>query len=145
MTPDKDLVNNAVNSTDHTTLVSALAAGGLVETLKSAGPYTVFAPTNAAFDKLPAGAVTTLLMPENKQRLYTMLAYHVVPGKLKVDDLADGQTLTTLQGEPLTVVKKGPAVLLRDGKGGTATILIPNVVSSNGITHVVDQVLQPAK
>ncbi|MCB2377893.1 fasciclin domain-containing protein [Hymenobacter sp. BT635] len=145
MTPDKDIVNNAVNSTDHTTLVSALAAAGLVETLKGAGPYTVFAPTNAAFDKLPAGAVTTLMIPENKQKLRALLTYHVVPGRLSAADLLDGQALTTLTGETLTVVRKDDAVLLRDAKGSLALVLIPNIMSSNGVTHVVDAVLAPAK
>ncbi|MBC8083847.1 MAG: fasciclin domain-containing protein [Hymenobacter sp.] len=145
MTPDKDIVDNAVGSSEHTTLVAAVKAGGLVETLKSAGPFTVFAPTNAAFDKLPAGTVNTLVMPENKQKLTTVLTYHVVPGRLMAADLKDGQTLTTVEGETLTVVAKDGSVLLRDAKGGMATVTIPNVVSSNGITHVIDTVLMPTK
>ncbi len=145
MTPDKDIVDNAVGSSEHTTLVAAVKAGGLVETLKTAGPFTVFAPTNAAFDKLPAGTVTTLVMPENKQKLTTILTYHVVPGRLMAADLKDGQTLTTVEGETLTVMAKDGAVMLRDAKGGMSTVTIPNVVSSNGITHVVDTVLMPTK
>ncbi|GAA3953587.1 hypothetical protein GCM10022406_39120 [Hymenobacter algoricola] len=145
MVPDKDIVDNAVNSTDHTTLVSAVKAAGLVETLKGAGPYTVFAPTNAAFDKLPAGTVNTLVMPENKAKLTTILTYHVVPGRLMAADLKDGQTLTTVEGEMLTVMKKGGSVMLRDAKGGMATVTIPNIVDSNGVTHVIDTVLMPTK
>jgi uncharacterized surface protein with fasciclin (FAS1) repeats len=145
MTPNKDIVDNAVGSTDHTTLVAAVKAGGLVETLKSAGPFTVFAPTNAAFDKLPTGTVNTLVMPKNKQKLTTILTYHVVPSRLMAADLTDGQKLTTVQGEVLTVMKKGSSVMLRDAKGGMATVTIPNVVSSNGVTHVVDTVLMPTK
>jgi uncharacterized surface protein with fasciclin (FAS1) repeats len=145
MTPDKDIVDNAVGSSEHTTLVAAVKAGGLVETLKGAGPFTVFAPTNAAFEKLPAGTVNTLVMPENKQKLTTILTYHVVPGRLMAADLKDGQTLTTVEGETLTVMAKGGKVMLRDAKGGTANVTIPNVVSSNGITHVIDTVLMPTK
>lgn len=145
MTPDKDIVDNAVGSADHTTLVAAVKAGGLVETLKGSGPFTVFAPTNAAFDKLPAGTVGTLVQPENKQKLTTILTYHVVPGRLMAADLKDGQTLTTVEGETLTVMKKGDMVMLRDTKGGMANVTIPNVVSSNGVTHVIDTVLMPSK
>lgn len=145
MTPDKDIVDNAVGSAEHTTLVGAVKAGGLVETLKGAGPFTVFAPTNAAFEKLPAGTVNTLVMPENKQKLTSILTYHVVPGRLMAADLKDGQTLTTVEGETLTVMAKGGSVMLRDAKGGTANVTIPNVVSSNGVTHVVDTVLMPTK
>ena len=145
MTPDKDIVDNAVGSADHTTLVAAVKAAGLVETLKSAGPFTVFAPTNAAFDKLPAGTVTSLLTPEMKPTLTKILTYHVVPGRLMAADLKDGQVLTTVEGETLTVMKKGGTVMLKDAKGGMSTVTIANVVSSNGITHVVDTVLMPAK
>ena len=145
MTPDKDIVDNAVGSSEHTTLVAAVKAGGLVETLKGAGPFTVFAPTNAAFEKLPAGTVNTLVMPENKQKLTTILTYHVVPGRLLAADLKDGQTLTTVEGETLTVMAKGGKVMLRDAKGGTANVTIPNVVSSNGVTHVIDAILMPTK
>ena len=144
MTPDKDIVDNAVGSSEHTTLVAAVKAAGLVETLKSAGPFTVFAPTNAAFDKLPAGTVNSLVTPEMKPTLTKILTYHVVPGRLMAADLKDGQVLTTVQGETLTVMKKGNRVMLKDAKGGMSTVTIPNVVSSNGITHVVDTVLMPA-
>ena len=145
MTPDKDIVDNAVGSSEHTTLVAAVKAAGLVETLKSAGPFTVFAPTNAAFDKLPAGTVNSLVTPEMKPTLTKILTYHVVPGRLMAADLKDGQVLTTVEGETLTVMKKGNSVMLKDAKGGMSTVTIANVVSSNGITHVVDTVLMPAK
>lgn len=144
MTADKDIVDNAAGSADHTTLVAAVKAAGLVETLKSAGPFTVFAPTNAAFDKLPAGTVNSLVTPEMKPTLTKILTYHVVPGRLMAADLKDGQTLTTVEGETLTVLVKGTSVMLKDAKGGMSTVTIPNVVSSNGITHVVDTVLMPA-
>lgn len=145
MTPDKDIVDNAVNSSDHTTLVAAVKAAGLVETLKSTGPFTVFAPTNAAFDKLPAGTVDKLVQPDMKDKLTTILTYHVVPGRLMAADLKDGQTLTTVEGESLTVSKKGKKVMLTDAKGGTATVTIANIIDSNGVTHVIDTVLMPTK
>lgn len=145
MLPSKDIVDNAVLSSEHTTLVAAVKAAGLVETLKSAGPFTVFAPANAAFDKLPAGTVNTLVMPENKAKLTTILTYHVVPGAVRAADLRDGQTLTTVQGETLTVAKNGSTVMLKDAKGGTATVTTADVISSNGVTHVIDSVLMPAK
>ncbi|WP_243635986.1 fasciclin domain-containing protein [Hymenobacter edaphi] len=145
MTPDKDIVANALGSADHTTLVTAVKAADLVPTLQGAGPFTVFAPTNAAFGKLPAGTVETLVKPENKAKLTTVLTYHVVPGRYLASDLKDGQKLTTVEGETLTVMKKGNAVMLHDTKGGMATVTIPNVVSSNGVTHVVDTVLMPAR
>ena len=145
MTADKDIVDNAAGSSEHTTLVAAVKAAGLMETLKSAGPFTVFAPTNAAFDKLPAGTVNSLLTPEMKPTLTKILTYHVVPGRLMAADLKDGQVLTTVEGETLTVMKKGNSVMLKDAKGGMSTVTIANVVSSNGITHVVDTVLMPAK
>lgn len=138
MTPDKDIVDNAVNSNEHTTLVAAVKAAGLVETLKGPGPFTVFAPTNAAFEKLPKGTVESLLLPENKAKLTSILTYHVVPGALKAEDLQDGQTLTTVQGETLTVSKKGGVVMING-----ATVTTPDVVSSNGVTHVIDTVLLP--
>ena len=144
MTPDKDIVDNAAGSAEHTTLVAAVKAAGLVETLKSAGPFTVFAPTNAAFDKLPAGTVNSLLTPEMKPTLTKILTYHVVPGRLMAADLKDGQMLTTVEGESLTVMKKDGKVTLKDAKGGISTVTIANVVSSNGITHVIDTVLMPA-
>jgi uncharacterized surface protein with fasciclin (FAS1) repeats len=139
MTPAKDIVDNAVNSKDHTTLVAAVQAAGLVDTLKTAGPFTVFAPTNAAFDKLPAGTVEMLVKPENKEKLTSILTYHVVPGKYLSNDLKDGMTLKTVQGENLTFTEK-------DGKwwiNGEAMIEIPDVVSSNGVTYVIDTVLMP--
>ncbi|MBU6122501.1 fasciclin domain-containing protein [Hymenobacter sp. PAMC29290] len=145
MTPDKDIVDNAAGSADHTTLVAAVKAAGLVETLKSAGPFTVFAPTNAAFDKLPAGTVNSLLTPEMKPTLTKILTYHVVPGRLTAADLKNGQVLTTVEGEQLTVMISGSSVMLKDAKGGMATVTIPNVMSSNGVTHVIDTVLMPAK
>ena len=145
MTADKDIVDNAAGSSDHTTLVAAVKAAGLVETLKSAGPFTVFAPTNAAFDKLPTGTVASLLTPEMKPTLTKILTYHVVPGRFMAADLKDGQVLTTVQGEQLTVMKSANSVMLKDAKGGMAKVAIANVVSSNGITHVIDTVLMPAK
>ncbi|NRT20177.1 putative surface protein with fasciclin (FAS1) repeats [Hymenobacter sp. 9A] len=145
MTPDKDIVDNAVNSQDHTTLVAAVKAAGLVETLKSTGPFTVFAPTNEAFNKLPAGTVDKLVQPDMKDKLTTILTYHVVPGRLTAADLKDGQTLTTVEGETLKVSKKGKKVMLTDAKGGTATVTIPNIIDSNGVTHVIDAVLMPTK
>ena len=145
MTPDKDIVTNAIGSSEHTTLVAAVKAADLVATLQSAGPFTVFAPTNAAFDKLPAGTVNTLVMPENKALLTGILTYHVVAGRLTADRLRNGQVLTTVQGESLTVVKKGGRVMIKDAKGGMATVTTANVISSNGVTHVIDTVLMPSK
>ncbi len=144
MTPDKDIVDNAVASADHTTLVAAVKAADLVGTLKGTGPFTVFAPTNAAFDKLPAGTVATLVKPENKATLTKILTYHVVAGRLTAADLKDGQTLTTVEGETLTVVAQGGSVKLRDAKGGMSTVTTANAMSSNGVTHVIDTVLMPA-
>ena len=145
MTPDKDIVDNAVGSSEHTTLVAAVKAAGLVETLKSTGPFTVFAPTNAAFDKLPAGTVNSLVTPEMKPTLTKIRTYHVVPGRFTAADLKNGQVLTTVEGEQLTVMMSGGSVMLKDAKGGMATVTIPNVISSNGVTHVIDTVLMPAK
>jgi len=139
MTPDKDIVENAVGSADHTTLVAAVTAAGLGETLKGAGPFTVFAPTNAAFDKLPAGTVETLVKPESKNKLTGILTYHVVPGAYTSADITEGMTLTTVQGENLTFTMK-------DGKwwiNESAMIEIADVISSNGVTHVIDTVLMP--
>lgn len=138
MTPDKDIVDNAVGSNDHTTLVAAVKAAGLVETLKSAGPFTVFAPTNEAFDKLPAGTVDTLLKPENKEKLTGVLTYHVVKGALRSSDLKDGMTLDTVNGQKLTVTEKDGKWYVND-----AQITIADVISSNGVTHVVDSVILP--
>ncbi len=147
MYPSKTIVENAVNSPDHTTLVAAVKAAGLVDTLSSPGPFTVFAPTNAAFAKLPAGTVDTLLKPENKETLTKILTYHVVSGRLTAADLIqmakDGKTLTTVEGEPLTISVKHHHVILTDAKGGMSTVTIANVYQSNGVIHVVDTVLMP--
>jgi uncharacterized surface protein with fasciclin (FAS1) repeats len=144
MFPSKNIVQNAVNSKDHTTLVAAVKAAGLVDTLEGRGPFTVFAPTNAAFGKLPAGTVDTLVKPENKPALTKILTYHVVPGKLEASSLTDGKKLKTVEGEELTVKKSGDKVMIVDAKGGSATVTIPNVNQSNGVIHVVDTVLMPA-
>ena len=151
MYASKNIVQNAVNSKDHTTLVAAVKAAGLVDTLSGAGPFTVFAPTNSAFSKLPKGTVDTLLKPENKSKLTAVLTYHVVPGRLSAKDLMEaakrdgGQTrLTTVEGEQLTVMAKGNTLTVWDSKGGTSTITIRNVFQSNGVIHVVDKVLLPS-
>ena len=144
MFPSKNIVQNAVNSKDHTTLVAAVKAAGLVETLESKGPFTVFAPTNTAFGKLPAGTVETLVKPENKATLTKILTYHVVPGKLAASDLTDGKKLKTAEGEELTVKKADGKVMIIDAKGGSSTVTISNVNQSNGVIHVVDTVLMPA-
>ena len=150
MYPTKNIVENAVNSKDHTTLVAAVKAAGLVETLSSPGPFTVFAPTNAAFGKLPAGTVETLVKPENKATLTKILTYHVVSGRLSAADLkktakmgGGKNTITTVQGEPLTVSVKSGKVMLTDAKGGKSMVTIANVYQSNGVIHVVDTVLMP--
>lgn len=145
MVPSKDIVDNAMNSADHTTLVAAVKAAGLVETLKGAGPFTVFAPTNEAFGKLPAGTVDNLLRPENKAKLSNVLTYHVVPGSYKSTDLKDGQKLKTVQGEELTIWYKDGKWAVSDAKGGKANITIADVISSNGVTYVIDGVLMPKK
>jgi uncharacterized surface protein with fasciclin (FAS1) repeats len=151
MYPSKNIIQNAVNSKDHTTLVAAVKAAGLVDTLQGAGPFTVFAPTNTAFGKLPAGTVDTLLKPENKQMLTTVLTYHVVPGRMTTASLmkavkdGNGQAmLKTVAGKDLTVKQAGPGKLtITDAKGGTSTVTIGDVQQSNGIIHVVDTVLLP--
>src|SRR3984893_7981718 len=150
MYPSKNIIQNAINSKDHTTLVAALKAAGLVDTLNGPGPFTVFAPTNAAFDKLPAGTVDTLLKPENKATLVKFLTYHVVPGKYNSKKLeqmikkGNGKaTLKTVQGDPLTVSMSGDKITVTDEKGGTATVTIADVDQSNRIIHVIDAVLQP--
>ena len=150
MYASKDIIDNAVNSKDHTTLVAAVKAAGLVDTLKGAGPFTVFAPTNAAFDALPAGTVDTLLKPENKATLTKVLTYHVVPGRIDSADLAakiraggGSATLTTVQGEPLQVSMQGDSVVLTDSKGNNATVTTADVYQKNGVIHVVDKVLMP--
>lgn len=144
MYPTKNIVENAVKSKDHTTLVAAVKAAGLVDTLSSPGPFTVFAPTNAAFGKLPKGTVATLVKPENKATLTKILTYHVVPGKLNAAQLMDGQKLITVEGEPLTVKKAGGKVMIVDAKGNASTVTIADVNQSNGVIHVVSSVLMPA-
>jgi len=144
MFPSKNIVQNAVNSKDHTTLVAAVKAAGLVDTLQGKGPFTVFAPTNTAFGKLPAGTVETLVKPENKATLTKILTYHVVPGKLTAADLKDGMKLKTAEGEQLTVKKDDGKVWIIDAKGGKSMVTISNVNQSNGVIHVVDTVLLPA-
>ncbi|MDB5669587.1 MAG: fasciclin [Alphaproteobacteria bacterium] len=146
----KTIVDNAVNSRDHTTLVAAVKAAGLVETLSGPGPFTVFAPTNAAFAKLPAGTVDTLVMPENKAMLTNVLTYHVVPGRLTSTAIAakiragHGMAqLTTVQGEKLTARMQGKWLVLTDSKGGMSRVTTANVMQSNGVIHVVDTVLMP--
>jgi uncharacterized surface protein with fasciclin (FAS1) repeats len=150
MYPSKDIVDNAVNSKDHTTLVAAVKAAGLVETLKSAGPFTVFAPTNAAFEKLPAGTVEMLLKPENKSKLKIVLTYHVVAGRLDSSALMakarDGKgkaSLKTVSGDTLWVVWQDNRLWLRDEKGMNAAISIADVMQSNGVIHVIDTVVMP--
>jgi uncharacterized surface protein with fasciclin (FAS1) repeats len=143
MYPSKNIIQNAVNSKDHTTLVAAVKAAGLVKTLEGKGPFTVFAPTNEAFAKLPPGTVDNLVKPENKKTLTKILTYHVVPGRLEASSLTDGKKLKTVEGETLTVKNSGGTVMLVDAKGGMSTVTIPNVNQSNGVIHVVDTVLMP--
>ena len=144
MFPSKNIIQNAVNSKDHTTLVAAVKAAGLVETLEGKGPFTVFAPTNTAFGKLPAGTVDTLVKPESKATLTKILTYHVVPGKLEASDLTDGKKLKTAEGEELTVKKADGKTWIIDAKGDSSMVMISNVHQSNGVIHVVDTVLLPA-
>ena len=150
MYPNKDIVDNAVNSKDHTTLVAAVKAAGLVDTLKSPGPFTVFAPTNAAFAALPAGTVDTLLKPENKPTLTKVLTYHVVSGTMDAATLGKAiaagggkATLKTVSGGTLTATNMGGTVMLTDESGGMARVTIADVYQSNGVIHVVDKVLLP--
>ena len=150
MYKNKDIVDNAINSKDHTTLVAAVKAAGLVETLKGKGPFTVFAPTNAAFNMLPAGTVDTLLQPSNKGTLTKVLTYHVVAGNMDSKKIAkaikkgDGKaTLTTVSGDTLTATMEGNSLVLTDEKGGRSTVTIANVKQSNGVIHVIDTVLMP--
>src|ERR1700751_5479109 len=151
MYPSKNIIENAISSKDHTTLVAAVKAAGLVETLEGTGPFTVFAPTNEAFDKLPAGTVDTLLKPENKAALTKILTYHVVAGRLSASDLMkkikDGNgsaQLSTVEGGKLWVmVHDGKHIMLKDEKGGTALVTIANVFQSNGVIHVIDSVVMP--
>lgn len=150
MYPTKDIVDNAVHSKDHTTLVAAVKAAGLVDTLKGDGPFTVFAPTNAAFDKLPAGTVDTLLKPENQDQLKKVLTYHVVPGRISSKELVamimkdGGQTqMKTVEGGTITAMLDGNNVVLKDEKGGTAIVTQADVMQKNGVIHVIDTVLMP--
>ena len=150
MYPSKTIVDNAVNSKDHTTLVAAVQAAGLVDTLKSPGPFTVFAPTNTAFEALPAGTVPSLLKPENKATLSKVLTYHVVPGRVDAAELGrqiqagNGRaTLRTAAGETLVATMQGSSVIVTDAKGGVARVTTPDVYQSNGVIHVVDKVLLP--
>ena len=150
MYASKDIIDNAVNSKDHTTLVAAVKAAGLVDTLKSPGPFTVFAPTNTAFSALPAGTVDTLLKPENKGQLTKVLTYHVVPGKMdaatlvKQIDAGGGKAmLKTASGGTLTATASGKTVSVTDESGGTSKVTIADVNQSNGVIHVVDKVLLP--
>jgi len=150
MYPTKNIVENAVNSKDHTTLVAAVKAAGLVETLSSPGPFTVFAPTNEAFGKLPAGTVDNLVKPENKATLTKILTYHVVSGSMdskaiaaKIKAGGGSATLTTVQGENLTVMMKGKNLMIKDSKGGMATVTIKDVYQKNGVIHVINSVLMP--
>jgi uncharacterized surface protein with fasciclin (FAS1) repeats len=151
MYPSKNIIQNAVNSKDHTTLVAAVKAAGLVDTLEGPGPFTVFAPTNAAFAKLPDGTVATLLKPENKGTLTTVLTYHVVPGRMTavslmkaVKDGGGEAHLKTVAGEDLVVKQDGPDKLtVTDAKGDVANVTIADVLQSNGVIHVIDTVLLP--
>ena len=150
MYPSKNIIENAVNSKDHTTLVAAVKAAGLVETLSGKGPFTVFAPTNEAFAKLPKGTVETLLKPENKKMLTEILTYHVVPGKISAKELwmwtkkNGGKYMAkTVQGEDLTFWTKGDVMYVTDAKGNNAKITIADVNQSNGVIHVIDTVLMP--
>jgi uncharacterized surface protein with fasciclin (FAS1) repeats len=150
MYANRNIVENAVNSKDHTTLVAAVKAAGLVETLQSDGPFTVFAPVNAAFDALPSGTVATLLKPENKAALTAVLTYHVVPGRMNAKALermikkgGGKATLKTVQGGELIATLSGDTIKITDAKGGTAKITITNVNQSNGVIHVIDRVLLP--
>jgi len=151
MYPSKNIIQNAMNSKDHTTLVAAVKAAGLVETLQGPGPFTVFAPTNAAFQKLPAGTVDSLLKPQMKEKLVAVLTYHVLPGRLSVKDLWEASNkgggkakFKTVEGEELTVEFKGQALTIRDAKGNASRVTIQNVFQSNGVIHVIDSVLMPS-
>lgn len=150
MYPTKDIVDNAVNSKDHTTLVAAVTAAGLVETLKSAGPFTVFAPTNAAFDKLPEGTVSELVKPENKAALTKILTYHVISGQYSAADIikavksGNGKAaFTTVSGGKLSAAMDGKNLILTDEKGGKSMVTIADVFQKNGVIHVVDSLVMP--
>jgi uncharacterized surface protein with fasciclin (FAS1) repeats len=151
MYPSKNIIQNAVNSKDHTTLVAAVKAAGLVDTLQGTGPFTVFAPTNAAFAKLPTGTVDSLLKPQMKEKLVAVLTYHVLPGRLSVKDLWEASNkgggkakFKTVEGEELTVEFKGQVLTIRDSKGNASKVTIQNVFQSNGVIHVIDSVLMPS-
>ncbi|MBA3243270.1 MAG: fasciclin domain-containing protein [Acidobacteria bacterium] len=150
MYKNKNIVENALNSPIHTTLVAAVKAAGLVDTLMGKGPFTVFAPTNSAFDKLPAGTVETLVKPENKEMLTKILTYHVVAGKMDAKKIMSAikkgggsAMLTTVSGDTLTATMSGKMLILRDEKGGTSTVTTANVYQKNGVIHVIDTVLMP--
>jgi uncharacterized surface protein with fasciclin (FAS1) repeats len=150
MSPSKNIIENAVNSKDHTTLVAAVKAADLVETLSSDGPFTVFAPTNAAFGNLPEGTVETLLKPENKKQLQTVLTYHVIAGNFSASDVVaaikkgNGKAeLKTVSGGMVTAMLEGKSVKIKDSKGNVATVTIADVNQSNGVIHVIDTVLLP--
>lgn len=150
MYPSKNIVENAINSKDHTTLVAAVKAAGLVETLQSPGPFTVFAPTNEAFDRLPKGTVETLVKPENKAKLTAILTYHVVPGRLDSKELAmwikkgNGTAeLTTVAGGKLWVMMEGKDIVIKDELGGMSKVTVKDVYQSNGVIHVIDHVAMP--
>ena len=144
MTADKNIVANAMGAKSVSTLVAAVKQAGLVETLSGPGPFTVFAPTNAAFEKLPKGAVEGLMKPESKAKLAGVLTYHVIAGRLVAADLKDGQELTTVNGAKLKVTVKDGKVMIGNGKDAPATVQIADVISSNGVTHVIDSVILPA-
>ncbi|SDX47174.1 fasciclin domain-containing protein [Hymenobacter psychrophilus] len=143
MLPSNTIVQNAVMASSVSTLVKAVQAAGLDGTLSGPGPFTVFAPTNAAFDKLPNGALAGLLKPESKDKLAAVLTYHVIPGRLVAQDLKDGQELTTVNGEKLKVMVKDGVVMVGNGKDAPATVQVADVISSNGVTHVIDAVVLP--
>jgi uncharacterized surface protein with fasciclin (FAS1) repeats len=143
MTADKDIVDNAMSAKSVSTLVAAVKQAGLVESLKGTGPYTVFAPTNAAFDKLPNGAMAGLMKPESQAKLKGVLTYHVLPIRLVAADLKDGQELTTLNGAKLKIMVKDGKVMVGNGKDAPATVQIADVISKNGVTHVIDGVVLP--
>src|SRR5215471_6605038 len=151
MYPSKNIIQNAVNSKDHTTLVAAVKAAGLVETLQGPGPFTVFAPTNAAFAKLPPGTVDALLKPEAKEKLVAVLTYHVVPGRMSAKDLMDAANkaggkaeLKTVEGAKIWIESKGNMLTIWDAKGNASKVTIQNVFQSNGVIHVIDTVLLPS-
>jgi uncharacterized surface protein with fasciclin (FAS1) repeats len=150
MYPNKNIVENAIHSKDHTTLVAAVKAAGLVSTLEGPGPFTVLAPTNGAFAKLPPGTVKTLLEPANKDKLTAVLTYHVIPGKLtaedissKIDSMGGHYSVQTVQGGTLSFSKMGNSIVVTDAKGDTAKVTIADVMQSNGVIHVINAVLLP--